>query len=374
MIAGAAVLLWVALAAVTYTGWIHGANHRDFYPRWAGARLAVYEGRDLYSVETTRAMQVMLYGAELPPEVDQQGFAYPAIQVPLLLPFWMVSNVEVATAAWEATSILMIVGVLLLVRHLWGNAPRWVIVLLVLWYYPTLMIFQAQGTALPFAAVGVGAWAYLTRRDSLAGAVMVIGLGKPEQVAIPILIILALAVYERRWRIPLALIAAGSALFVVSLLLQGWWIPRWLEALQRYAAYAQVAWSFNTAWHAHPLAAVALIAYIAAVVSQMRRTREAALAASVPLGMLLLPQTLIWGLMMLLIPLAMSWRGRAKWAVLAVWVAGWLMILGTGMDGWWRVQSLLLPAMTLGVVAYASRQRTAVLAFSPDTARPAIQA
>src|SRR5262245_48996182 len=72
------VLLSTSVGVGAYFGWIHGADHRDFYPWWAASRLAIFESRDPYSADTIRQMQITLYGAPLPPDRDQQGFHYPA--------------------------------------------------------------------------------------------------------------------------------------------------------------------------------------------------------------------------------------------------------------------------------------------------------
>ncbi|MBA3875259.1 MAG: hypothetical protein H0X30_39545 [Anaerolineae bacterium] len=56
--------------------------------------------------------------------------------------------------------------------------------------------------------------------------------------------------------------------------------------------------------------------------------------------------------------LLLAWYKRGRWAVAAVWITGWLLILtdsGPGPTGW-RVQSLVIPIITLAAVTYASRQ------------------
>lgn len=351
------VALWLLLLVMTYHGWIHGADHRDFYPRWAGARLVLFEGRDLYSSETTRQMQIMLYGRELSPDRDQQAFAYPAILVPLLLPFWLIGDVEIATAAWEATSVLLLIWALLLARKTWGSAPLWAVVPLVLWYYPVLMIFQAQVTAIPLLALAVGIHAYTARRDVLAGAALVVGFMKPELMLLPALTLLAYALWERRWRVLLGFMIAGLTLFAASLAINGWWIPRWLEALNRYKDYARVNWVLGLVWNFSPLLAALLVTCVATVLVRLRRSVSAVVAASVPLGMLVLPQTLIWGLTMLTLSMVLAWNRRARWGVAAVWLAGWLLALGAAQPDWWRLPSALLPVLTLGTIVSASREQ-----------------
>jgi hypothetical protein len=73
---------------------LHGTprgNLSDLYPRWLGARELLLHGRDPYSPEITREIQIGYYGRPLDPTrpsdpKDQQGFAYPAYVVFLLAP------------------------------------------------------------------------------------------------------------------------------------------------------------------------------------------------------------------------------------------------------------------------------------------------
>ena len=148
-----------------------------------------------------------------------------------------------------------------------------------------------------------------------------------------------------------------AVLFLASLLLAGWWLPGWLAALRRYASYAQSSFAPLTAWEAGPLFLILLTVFLALVLWRTRWSEQSAFAAAVPLGMLLLPQTLMYGLTMLLVPLALSWRGRARWAVGVIWLLGWSALFWPVTS--WRWQNLLFPMLALGAVALASREATA---------------
>jgi hypothetical protein len=350
-----ATLLWLAVAAGTYAGWIHGADHRDLYPLWAGARFALLEGRDLYDPDTTLRIQETLYGGRLPPERDQQGFAYPAILVPLLIPFWLVPNVEVATAAWEATSVLMLLAALWLARDVRGFVPPWLLALLLIWFYPLLMIFQAQVTAIPLLSLALGFWAWRKNRDVLAGLALVPALIKPDLALIPILLLCGFALRERRWRMLGAFVGGGLALLMGSFAINGFWPPRWLDALGRYADYAQTVWPIGAAFEIQPLLGVVLIVVVGLALWRLRPHPISLFSLAVALGMLLLPQTPIWGQTLLLLPLALSGTRRGRWAVLGVWLAGWLLaLLTTGNPGGWRLVTILLPVLTIGAVSLSS--------------------
>jgi hypothetical protein len=351
------LLLWGVLSVTVFWAWVRGADHRDFYPRWAGARLALFDEQDLYSPETTLLIQLELYGAPLQSDADQQGFAYPAQLVVLLFPFWFIDDVEVAAAAWAGLSIVIILSTLYLARCIWGKPPIWVLVGGLFWHYSLLMVFQTQITAIPLAAVGVGYWAYSRQRDVAAGVALAAGIIKPELVLGPTVVLLILAVRARRWPFVLAFGIAQVMLFVGSIIIAGWWVPGWIQALTRYTAYAQTALAWRTAWTSSPLVAVALLALIWGLIKHTRWSEPAAVAASVPIGMLLLPQTPVWGLTILVLPLTMAWKGRARWAIVGAWSIGWLLILGSLRSDWWQLQNLLMPALTLVAVSYASRQQ-----------------
>ena len=350
------LLIWALLSTIIFFAWVHGADHRDFYPRWAGSRLALFQRRDLYAEETTQLMQIELYGRPLPAERDQQGFAYPAQLVVVLLPFWLIGNVEIATSAWTGLSILIMLLTLYLLRDIWGTPPRWAIAALFFWYFPLLMIFQAQITTVPMAAIGIGYWAYRNRHDTFAGVILSLGIVKPDLVLIPTALFLILAIRSRRWRFLTGFGFAQIILLVASVAVAGWWLPGWVQALHRYAGYAKVSWPPRAAWAIHPLLFFGLLAFTATALKRTRWTEPAALAISIPLGMLLLPQTLLWGLTMLTIPFTVAWIGRARWAVAGTWLLGWLLILGSSQPNWWRYQNLLMPVLATAVISLASRQ------------------
>jgi hypothetical protein len=66
-------------------------NNSDLFPRWLGAREALLNHRDPYSVEVTREIQLGFYGRQLDPTSpsdpkDQAAFAYPLYVIFLLAP------------------------------------------------------------------------------------------------------------------------------------------------------------------------------------------------------------------------------------------------------------------------------------------------
>ena len=345
--------LWLLLSGVAYTVWVKGADHRDFYPRWAGARLALFQHQDLYAPETTRAIQITLYGAPLPSTADQQGFAYPAILVVVLLPFWFIGNVEIATAAWIGCAAMLFIITLLLLRQPAGP-PEAVLALYLLWYFPLLSLFQGQVTALVLASTGLGWWAFRRHRDLLAGAALAVGLVKPQLVLFPLAAVLLLAIHRRRFQVLAGFGGAAIALLLASMAAAGFWIPAWLLALTRYQHYAKTFWALGALGHISLWLAVAFSLILLALLRLLWQQDDLFFAASIPAGMLLLPQTLIWGLAMLLIPLTLLWHKRTRIAILGIWALGWLSLAGNlYFRPWWQVQGVVFPLLTLGLAGIA---------------------
>jgi hypothetical protein len=349
--------IWALTSVFSYRAWIHGADFRDFYARWAGARLVLFEGRDPYSAETTRMIQLRIFGAPLSPEQDQQAFAYPALIIAPLLPLWMIGNVEVATAIWVGFSAAALLGSLLLLRRLVNPPPHLAVIgLLLVWSYTLLMLFQGQFTGFVTAAIAIGIWASWTGHERLGGLVASLGLIKPALAFLPLVALCLLAIKNRRLAFIAGLAIGAGLLFSLSFVLAGWWIPGWIEALRAYSAYAKVSWPIRDAWEVGPVAFAALVAAVLATLIGLRRAGALEwIAASAPLGIVLLPQTLIWELSMLVLPLLLAWRGRGRAAVVAAWILGWLGLLPTGLNEWWKAETALMSIVALVALAIASR-------------------
>jgi hypothetical protein len=274
-----------------------------------------------------------------------------------LLPFWLIGDVEVATAIWVGFSVAALVGSLMLLRQLRHPPPHPAVIgLLLAWSYTLLMLFQAQFTGLVAAAIAIGIWGYLTKRDHLGGVVASLSLIKPALALVPLAVLCLLAIKDRRPGFVAGLALGGGALFALSILLAGWWVPGWIDALGAYSAYAKVSWPIRDAWAAGPMAFASLAAVILAALIALRRGEALdQVSASIPLGIILLPQTLIWELAILMVPLLLAWRGRGRAAALGMWVVGWLGLLPGGLRDWWKLEMAVVAALTLLLVAFSAR-------------------
>jgi hypothetical protein len=351
-------VIFVLTALGSYFAWIHSADHRDFYPRWAGARMVLEGSKDLYSIEATEQIQNRLYGKTLPPDRDQQGFAYPAIALPFLIPFALIPDVEIATALWVGSSaVLLLLSYGLLTRAASQRISFTLFAAMMLWSYPLLMLFQGQMTGLVIAALALGYWAFKESHDLAAGMSLAVGLVKPQLVILPVLLVLFYAFKEKRYRVWLGAGLSFLTLFVISILLMGWWVDDWLAALVRYTEYAQTTWTLAFLWDSSPLLGIGLILAVVASIARISSGQDLAFAAALTIQLVLFPQTLIWGLATLSIPLLFAWVNGGRVGVLAIWFLGWIAFLTLSKPGLWEWQTLLLPAATYFLVFYLSLRR-----------------
>lgn len=313
---------------------------------------------DLYSPESTRAIQIQLYGAPLPFNRDQQGFAYPAQLAVYLLPFALIPDVEVATAAFQGFSLVLLVLALFLFRTKGDITSLYLIPGLILWQFTLLMLFQGQVTPIPLAAISLSWVLFDARKDFFAGIMLSFGLVKPELIIFPLLLILVYALIQRRLKFLWGSLMASGLCLAASVLMVGWWIDDWIQGVVWYSQYAKIVWPIGESWQINPLLVCLIVATI--VISIMRTWKNPRLcfAASVPAGILVFPQTMMWGLTMLTIPLMASWQGKTKYAVIAIWLIVWLSILGANIEGWWKVQTTVMPFLCLLSISLAKGSKT----------------
>ena len=348
------LVLWVVSSFVTYRVFVRGADHRDFYPMWAGTRLLISGEKDIYSLDSTRSIQLQLYHRLIPEGRDQQGFAYPILLAIFILPFALIQDVEIATAVFQGFTLITFTGCLFLLRPHQDKSSPFVILLLVLWQFPLLMIFQGQVTVIPFLAFSLALYMVLKGNYLLAGLFLSLGLVKPEIFFIPLITFMVVALQQRKWKLVIGFLVSTILFLGISFIWAGWWLPGWIHAIFRYSQYAKSFWPIVEIWKISPIAAIGTLLLIGFTIFKMLKKPFLLLVSSIPIGMLLLPQTLMWGLSMLTIPLICSWHGKLKLFVLGTWAAGWLGLFFTNYNDWWKIQATILPGLALVAVFLTS--------------------
>ncbi len=104
----------------------------------------------------------------------------------------------------------------------------------------------------------------------------------------------------------------------------------------------------------NPFLVVLALLGMAFTIYAVRGDRDHLFALSISLSFLLLPQTPIWGLALLLVPMNILWSRATRLPILLIWLAGWLSIIGNFLSSsWWMLQVILFPIAVLLVVLYA---------------------
>jgi len=233
----AAVIAPVALGSNAPTVW------RGLFPEWFGTREILLQGRDPYSPQSTREIQIAVYGkaAAAGGEArNQHRFAYPVFFAFLffslaVLPFWAaqllaLAGCMVATAASPG----------LWLRHRsFGLAGP--ICVFVFASYPVVLGLQLRQPTLMVAATLAAAY-YCVRSErlGLAGILAALSTCKP-QLAIAVLLplsIWSIAQWGARKRFLLAAAGGLGGLLLASELVSRGWITHWMWTLKAYAHYA----------------------------------------------------------------------------------------------------------------------------------------
>lgn len=348
-------------------------NQFDFYSRYAGTQ-AFWRGESPYSDTITAQIQVGMFGDTLPPEADQQRFAYPAYTAVLIAPFALLPA-DIATALWMALQILALAWALSLWFDIlgWKLPPikRWALiaVLLAAFRYPITLYLIAQFTGVIILCVTLGIYFLLKQRDVMAGVFFAFATIQPT-ISAPLAGVILLAYGLRgHWKGLAAFILTLGILTAITVARIGWWIPDFIDNLGDYAGYATY-YLWTPELFESPLVRTAFVAAILLLAGWamwrfivLRSKRNGIVLDLAPISpinfiftlipacLLLLPQTGSYYLMLLL-PLLLAslqnaeqMRGVVKGVVLlgcaSALLIPWLYLML--LEETRRIEALLLP-------------------------------
>ena len=223
-------------------------NLSDLYTRWLGARELLLHGRDPYSPELTREIQVGFYGRPLPPEGPggrnyQQGFYYPVYVAFLLaptidLPFGMVrKGFFWALLGLTVVTIPLWLRVLRWPLPLWGQAA---LVLFTIGSVPVMLGLKLEQMTLLVIPLLAAAMVLLVLDHQVpAGILLALATIKPQLVWLVLLwlTIWTLADWRRRYRWAASFVCSMAILCAAS----EWYLPHWIlrfwQAVREYHSY-----------------------------------------------------------------------------------------------------------------------------------------
>ena len=223
-------------------------NLSDVYPRWLGTREPLLHGRDPYSAEVTREIQIGYYGEALDsskPNLpkDEQRFAYPTYVVFLLAPT-ITMPFPILRKVFRMLLILMTAAsVPLWMRGLglrFERSTTATVTFLTLGSFPVVMALHLdQLSLLVFFLIAASAAALASERYALAGILLAFASIKP-QIAVAFIawfILWALGDWVRRQRLVWTF---ASSVALLSLGAEGilpGWFGRWWAAMHAYLGY-----------------------------------------------------------------------------------------------------------------------------------------
>ena len=222
----------------------------DFYQVWLTSQEWLRHGRDPYSPEMTREIQIGLYGRPLDPNrptdpVDRRVFPYPVFTDLL---FWPTAQFPFAPLRVVVVCILAALtfaSVPLWLRALhWQLSAKWicVIILLTLSSYSALEALFAVQLGLLVAFLLAASLVTLQRgRFLFAGILMAITTIKPQVTALAILYLLIWSADEWRARkgFWLGFFATLTLLVSASLMAMPHWIQSWTHTVLAYRHYTR---------------------------------------------------------------------------------------------------------------------------------------
>ena len=187
-------------------------NLSDLYPRWLGARELLLHGRDPYSAEVTRDIQIGYYGRPLDPSRpddphDAEGFAYPVYVV-----FFLAPTIAFPFAVVQKCFFWLLVVVALATTLVWLRVLRWDVSLgiqltllaLTLGSLTVMQGLKLQQISLMVAGLVAIAIALLVTDHAIAaGILLALSTIKPQLVWLLLfwLAIWTLADWRRRYRL-----------------------------------------------------------------------------------------------------------------------------------------------------------------------------
>ncbi|MGA9509801.1 MAG: glycosyltransferase family 87 protein [Candidatus Sulfotelmatobacter sp.] len=221
----------------------------DFYPIWLTAREGLLHHRDPYSPQTTRQVQIDLFGRTVDARVfgappDYWTFAYPAITDALLWPIGLLPFSQVRIGFGLFLGTLTALSVVLWVRIVHprvGPLTVGVLVILTLSSYAVLEgLFAEQMGLLVGFLLAASLAALVRRRLFFSGSLLALALIKPQVMLLigTYLLLWSLARWRTRWHFAGGFFLTSSLLGVSSLLIWPHWITEWVRVLSSYRRYS----------------------------------------------------------------------------------------------------------------------------------------
>jgi hypothetical protein len=223
-------------------------NHSDLYPRWLGAREVLLHGRDPYSSEITREIQVGFYGRPLDPQKKSDPTAKESFVYPLWVVFLLAPTVTMPfAAAMEIWRWVLLCSIALSVP-LWGYTIGFHLrglivlsgVLLTLSSLPSLVEYYQQNlTALSVFFVAAATACVVLSWLALGGFLLALATMKPDTCCLLViwLLVWAFSRWKERQRLVWTFTATMAVLLITSEIVLPGSTASFIAAVREYPSY-----------------------------------------------------------------------------------------------------------------------------------------
>lgn len=219
----------------------------DLYPYWLGTREVLSHRVSPYSEQTTRKIQIAVYGRTLDPqgpfERDQHRFSYPLyVVLPMAALAWLPFP-WIRLAGAFVLPLLTLLAIVLWDRAFQLGLSRRQLLLagiLALTSYALLSAQVAQQLSLVvFFALATSVWCLSRQKLVLAGILLAVSTIKPQLVLPCILFLLlwSISIWQERKTLLWSFVVTLGFLLAVSLWLLPSWPAEWLRTIIAYRDY-----------------------------------------------------------------------------------------------------------------------------------------
>ena len=206
------------------------------YLRWSAARTFLFTNGEPYGSTIAERVQAQAYGREAYLNEYPYALNDPFYIVLLYVPLALFSDFTLAHGIWMLLSQVAVVGILALsLRFAEWQPPFWMLLLLIcfaLFNAFSILAFQTASPAAFLALIYLGIlFALQSGADELAGALLFLVAYQWEVGALFFLLILILAIANRRWRVFIGFLMTLAILVITSILLRSNWPINYIRAV-----------------------------------------------------------------------------------------------------------------------------------------------
>jgi hypothetical protein len=200
------------------------------------------EGLSPYSDETAERIQIAAYGRPARAGEHELRVSYPLYSIVVFLPYALISDYNLARAAWMTTLEIALVALSLMSMRLANWKPRPILLGLFLlfslfWYHGFRPLINGNAIILVALCIAGGLLALKSKADELAGVLFAFATIKPHVVLLFLVFIAYWTYIHRRWRVVGWLVTTVILLSASAALLVPDWILQNIREIVRYSSY-----------------------------------------------------------------------------------------------------------------------------------------